>query len=166
MCHTPRHWSLTAAHVVMRLPGHCSCFLPTRSSTTYTDSALESCTASLRGTVTCPAPGRLLHLSGSPLKSPRRLSLRLTTLPSISPRKSQQRQRTSTTAPTTLTRPLGLAPRIQESFNLPWSEKSCLHFQVKLFPCMPSACGEHSGSPVNSLRPKAFLLWPESFPLA
>lgn len=83
----------------------------------YTDSALESCTASLQGTVTCPAPGRLLHLSSSPLKSPRRLSLRLTTLPSSSPRKSKQRQRTSTTAPTTLTRPLGLAPRIQEPFT-------------------------------------------------
>lgn len=34
MCHTPRLWSLTAAHVVMRLPEHCSRFLPTRSSAT------------------------------------------------------------------------------------------------------------------------------------
>lgn len=49
----------------------------------YTDSALESCTASLQGTVTCPAPGRLLHLSSSPLKSPRRLSLRLTDDPAF-----------------------------------------------------------------------------------
>lgn len=117
MCHTPRLWSLTAAHVVMRLPEHCSRFLPTRSSATVHRFCPRVLHSEPPGNSHLPRP----RAPTSPLQ----LSPQVSTTPvsaaddpafQLTP-KIKAAAKDFHNCPHHADRPLGLALRIQESFT-------------------------------------------------
>lgn len=145
---------------------------------TNADSTLESCAVSLHDECdgdshSPPSPGTYSLLQLSPQVSTEACLLGWQSCLPARREHQGMRQRTSTTTPTTLTARRAWLWGFRDLPCLPWY---CLCFQVKLptrtpLPAPRGAvskppCGEHSGGRANSLRPKAFLLCPESLPLA